>query len=544
MTTGDWWRYGVFYQVYPRSFQDSNGDGIGDLRGITSRLDHLNDGTPASLGIDAIWLSPFYRSPMADFGYDVSDYRDVNPDYGTLEDFDELLREAHKRGIRVIVDFVPNHTSDQHPWFVESRSSRDNPKRDWYVWRDPKPDGSPPNNWQSSFRGLGSAWTLDEQTGQYYLHSFLPEQPDLDWWNPAVRVAMEDVLRFWLDRGVDGFRIDVAHKMARDPELLDNPPDLDAPDARRRDEDWDPAVHEILRGFRRLLDRYEDRMAVGEVFILDPRRMVRYYGTALDELELAFNFSFLRQPWSAEAFRESVALYESVLPPGAWPDYTLSNHDNPRARSRYDPHDPADPERGLRRARVATLMLLTLWGTPFLYQGEEIGQADGEVPPDRIVDVVGRDPERTPIQWSPGPGAGFTTGEPWLPIGREASRGVTVADQAKDPASMLAFTRQLIWFRRASAALRWGSYRPLDVGPGVFAFLREAADDGERLLVVLEFDGRSRVLELASAAGSSAAADGGRGQLQLSTRWERAGGPVDLRAMEIGADEGVIIRLP
>ena len=537
MTLDDWWRHAVIYQIYPRSFQDSNGDGIGDVPGITSRLDHLNDGTPGSLGVDAIWLSPFYPSPMADFGYDVTDYCDVAPEYGTLADFDELLAQAHRRGIRVLVDFVPNHTSDRHPWFLASRSSRDDPHRDWYVWRDAKSDGSPPNNWRSVFRAVGGAWTFDRPTGQYYLHSFLPQQPDLDWWNPEVRAAMHDVLRFWLDRGVDGFRIDVAHKMARDPELLDNPPELargEPVPIPRRDEDW-PEVHVILREFRRLLDSYEDRMAVGEVGIYDPARLVRYFGEAQDELQLAFNFAFLVQPWSAEAFRASVERYQEVLPARAWPTYTLSNHDNPRARSRYaDGAGDSDDAGAVRRARVAAMLLLTLRGTPFLYYGEEIGQADGEVPAARVVDRDGRDPERTPMQWDDGPGAGFTSGDPWLPIGSEA-RAVNVAAQRDDPRSMLSLYRRLIWFRRRSAALREGSYRSIGHQPGVFAFLREAGD--ERLLVALNF----RHARVALRGGNHELPRAG--MLELSTDPDREPGAVSLPSFELGPDEGVIIRL-
>ncbi len=531
MATGDWWRHGVIYQIYPRSFQDSNGDGIGDLPGIISRLDHLNDGTPDSLGVDAIWLSPFYPSPMADFGYDVSDYCDVHPDYGTLADFDELVQQAHRRGVRVLVDFVPNHTSDQHPWFQESRSNRTNPRRDWYVWRDPRADGAPPNNWRSYFPAVGVPWTLDPATGQYYLHSFLPQQPDLDWWNPAVRAAMHDVLRFWLDRGVDGFRIDVAHKMARDPELRDNPPEPPGgfPSGARRDEDW-PEVHAILREFRRLLDRYDDRMAVGEVGIYDPARLVRYFGDALDELHLAFNFAFLVQPWSAEAFRASVERYQSVLPKGAWPVYTLSNHDNPRARSRYDDGGGS----GEGRARVAAMMLLTLRGTPFLYYGEEIGQTDGEVPPERVVDVHGRDPERTPMQWDGGPGAGFTSGDPWLPVGSGA-RSVNVAAQRTDPASIFSLYRRLIWYRRGSPALRWGSYESVSHTPGLFAFVREAGD--ERLLVALNF--RPEPVRLDGPELGLPP----RGHLELSTDPERTSRAVGMGPLRLGPDEGVIVRL-
>ncbi len=553
MARGDWWRHGVVYQIYPRSFQDSNGDGIGDLRGIASRLDHLNDGTPGCLGIDAIWLSPFYPSPMADFGYDVSDYTDVHPDYGTLADFDDLLREAHARGIRVLVDFVPNHTSDRHPWFVASRSSREDPHRDWYVWADPKPDGSPPNNWRSYFPAVGSAWTFEPATGQYYLHSFAREQPDLNWWNPEVRAAMHGVLRFWLDRGVDGFRIDVAHKMARDPELLDNPPELyegGTLPSPRRDEDW-PEVHAILREFRQLFDEYDDRMAIGEVAVYDPERLVRYFGERLDELNLVFNFSFLRQPWRADAFRDAVEDYERVLPDGAWPVYTLSNHDVTRARSRYESDreiasptwagagipgpSPADVVRGMRRMRVAAMLLLTLRGTPFLYYGEEIGQADGQVPPERILDLDGRDPERTPMQWGAGPGAGFTTGDPWLPIGAEAAT-VNVAAERDDPRSLLSLYRRITWYRKASRPLLEGAYRAVGQDPDVFAYLREA--DGERLLVALNFADRAAALD-APAHGLPAA-----GSVELSTDADRAsGGRVSLGPLDLAPNEGVAIRL-
>jgi alpha-glucosidase len=592
---GHWWRHGVIYQIYPRSFADANGDGVGDLAGITSRLDHLNDGTPGSLGVDAIWLSPFYPSPMADFGYDVADYTDVDPVFGTLDDFDRLVAEAHARGIRVVVDLVPNHTSDRHPWFLESRSSRDSPKRDWYVWADSRPDGGPPNNWTSSFPRAGAAWTFDEATGQWYLHSFMPQQPDLNWWNPEVREAMDEVMRFWLDRGVDGFRVDVAHKMARDPELLDNPlveldaDDLgDAPEARtrrlaklksvpRRDEDW-PEVHEIARRFRRTLDAYDDRMAVGEVYLLDLVRLARYYGAGQDEFHLAHNFVFQSQPWKAEAFRAVVDEFIGLLPPGAWPAWMLSNHDVSRIASRYD-----EGGNGRARARVAAMLLLTLRGTPFLYMGDEIGQADGEIPPDRVVDVDGRDPERTPVQWDGSPDAGFSarpTGasrapsagsepaplpagpsrdspapaagegpdplpagpswdspdpsvQPWLPVAPEAA-SVNVAAQRDDPASMLSLVRRLIWHRKGSPALHGGDYRSLPDAPGgCYAYLRSAGD--ERLLVALNFTGQA----LEYPVGEQE-----RGRLELSTDPERAtGGELSLRPLRLGPDEGVIVRL-
>jgi alpha-glucosidase len=545
VATGDWWKQGVVYQIYPRSFADSGGDGIGDLPGITSRLDYLNDGTPASLGVDAIWLSPFYPSPMADFGYDISDYCDVHPDFGTLADFDRLVAEAHAHGIRVIIDLVPNHTSDQHPWFQESRSSRDNPKRHWYVWGDSKPDGSPPNNWSSAFPRVGPAWTFDPATEQWYLHSFLPQQPDLNWWNPELRRAMDGVMRFWLDRGVDGFRIDVVHRLSKDPELRDNPlVELDEKDevdgqtlarilarkrARRYDENW-PEVHEILRGFRRTLDHYEDRMAVGEVYLLNPATVAQYYGEAGDELHLAFNFSFLWASWKAEAFRAEADQWESLLPAGAWPDYTLSNHDVSRPASRYD-----EGGNGQARARVAAMMLLTLRGTPFLYYGEELGMTDGQIPPDRVVDVDGRDPERTPMQWDSSPGAGFTSGEPWLPVAASAARGVSAADERDDPRSLLSLYRRLLWYRKGAPALRHGDYRSLDAPDGIWAYLREAGD--ERLLVVLNFESRPRAFTPADGLAVE-------GKLELTTDPDRQAGTVSLRPLELGPDEGVLVRLP
>jgi alpha-glucosidase len=513
---GSWWREGVFYQIYPRSFQDSNGDGIGDLAGITRRLDHLNDGSPASLGIDAIWLSPFYRSPMADFGYDVSDYRDVDPIFGALSDFDRLLQEAHRRGIRVLVDLVPNHTSDQHPWFVASRSSRNDPKRSWYVWADPR-RGGPPNNWRAVFGSAEkrSAWTLDPASGQYYLHHFLPQQPDLNWWNEDVRRAVDDVMRFWLERGVDGFRIDVAHSLVKDQRLRDNPR-LFAKRRPRRNWNLDE-VHEIHRRWRRLLDKYDDRMAVGEVSARELSRLVRYYGND-DELHMPFNFNFLRQPWIAERFRGVVEEWERLLPSYAWPDYTLSNHDRSRAASRYGPH----------RARVAALMLLTLRGTPFIYYGEEIGMTDVAIPRERIVDVDGRDPERAPMQWDATPNAGFTTGEPWLPMAADALRN-NVAVQRDDPSSLFSFYRRLIRLRRGSPALRAGSYRSLRAPRGVFAYVREAG--GERMMVALNFLDRTTRVTLPADA-----------EIVLSTLSQRA--QEKLRdTFELGRDEGVIARL-
>jgi alpha-glucosidase len=496
-----WWRTGVFYEIYVRSFQDTNGDGIGDLPGIIERLDYLNDGTPRSLGVDALWLTPINPSPMHDFGYDVSDYRAVDPRFGTLADVDRLVAEAHRRGIRILLDLVPNHTSHEHAWFKSSRASRSSPHRDWYVWRDPAPGGGPPNNWVSAFGG--PAWTRDDATGQYYLHSFLPEQPDLNYRNPAVVEAMENVIRFWLDRGVDGFRVDVIHKMIKDAELRDNPPpDADDADPVRHyggqrhlyDEDR-PEVHDIIRAWRRILDRYGERMMVGEVYLFDPPRVARYYGNGSDELNLAFNFRFLWTPWDAAAVRQRVDEIERLLPPGAQPTYVLSSHDAPRHRTRFD-----DAVHGDARARLAALMILTLRGTPFLYYGEEIGMRDVHVPAERICDPVGkrfpglgRDPERTPMQWNGECNAGFAETDPWLPIAHDY-RSVNVARQLEDPSSLLSFYRNVIWYRKRSPALTAGSYRPLDGAADTLVFLREHQD--QRLLVALNFAGEARRLIL------------------------------------------------
>jgi alpha-glucosidase len=478
--TREWWRDAVVYQVYPRSFQDSNGDGIGDLEGVISRLDYLNDGTENSLGVDAIWFSPTFPSPMKDFGYDVSDYQDVDPDFGTLETMDRLIAECHRRNIRVLLDWVPNHSSDQHPWFLESRSSKHSPKRDWYYWRPAKPDGSLPNNWRSVFGGR--AWTLAEETGEYYLHSFLKEQPDLNWRNPEVEAAMHDVLRFWFDRGVDGFRIDVMGMIIKEPHLADNPlnPAWKPGDRERSSQLWvnNRNYHEVydaVKRIRRVFDEYDGRMAVGEVFGT-AQEVADYYGSpSRPGLHLAFNFQFIHErepihtPWEAETLRRIVRNAEAALPDGAQPCYALANHDRSRFISRHN----ADGH-GLARARAATVMLLTLRNTPFLYYGEEIGMEDVVIPEDRLQDParyrsIGRDPERTPMQWDATPGRGFSTGEPWLPYGR-IDRKVAVENGGQD--SLLALTRRAIWLRKRTPVLREGSYRELEAPGGVFAFER------------------------------------------------------------------------
>ncbi len=533
-----WWRSGVFYEIYVRSFRDANGDGVGDLPGIIERLDYLNDGTPNSLGVDALWLTPINPSPMYDFGYDVSDYTGVDPLFGALADIDRLIAAAHERGLRIILDLVPNHTSHEHAWFREARRSRTAPTRDWYIWSDPAPGGRPPNNWVSSFGG--PAWTYDEATRQCYLHSFLPEQPDLNYRNPAVVSAIEEVIRFWLDRGVDGFRVDVIHKMIKDVELRDNPlPDPAEVNpvqdffGQQHIYDQDrPEVHEIIRSWRRLMDGYGERMMVGEVYLFDAERIAAYYGSGEDELHLAFNFIFLWTPWDAAAFRARVDQVESTLPPGAQPTYVLSNHDAPRHRSRFD-----DPVSGEARARLAALMLLTLRGTPFLYYGEEIGMHDVPVRADRICDPVGkrmpgfgRDPERTPMQWTGGPGAGFTSStHAWLPLAEDYEQ-INVERQSKDPRSLLAHYRRLLWYRKHCPALTRGSYAPLDGPPDTFVYLRE--DGAQRLLVALNFSDQQRIVPLPPP---------GVGAVALGTEPDRAGVVAD--GVTLGPVEGVVIEL-
>ena len=459
-----WWKRAVVYQIYPRSFADASGDGVGDLEGIRRRLDHLQ-----WLGVDAIWISPFFRSPMADFGYDVSDYCDVDPLFGTLEDFDRLLAEAHGRDIRVLIDWVPNHTSDQHPWFLEARASRDNLKRDWYVWVDGTPD-RPPNNWKAAFGKGAPAWTWDEATGQWYLHLFLPEQPDLNWRNPEIVDAMHETLRFWLDRGVDGFRMDVIHALAKDPAF----PDADDPwlGTERFDEH---TTHELIRGFRRLVDSYAgERVSVGEVFILSTKKVAEYYGKG-DELHLAFNFPPLFAPWDAGKWRKRIdRVVEEFDPVGAWPTWVLSNHDNPRHRSRYGGSEA--------KARAAAVLLLTLRGTPFLYQGEELGLLDADVPPERQVDPGGRDGGRAPIPWDATARHGWGTEDPWLPWPPEPDVRNVETERA-DPTSVLHLYRRLLAARQKSEALQVGSWAPLPSPAGVLAYERVAGDDQRAVLV-------------------------------------------------------------
>ncbi|MGZ7019333.1 MAG: alpha-amylase family glycosyl hydrolase [Acidimicrobiia bacterium] len=475
-----WWREGALYQIYPRSFQDSDGDGIGDLPGIISRLDHLQ-----WLGIRGVWLSPITVSPNADFGYDVADFCAVDPSFGKLSDLETLVDEAGARGIKVLLDLVPNHTSIEHPWFKESRSSRDNPKRDWYVWADPKPDGSAPNNWVSSFGG--SAWTFDEVTGQYYLQNFLPEQADLNWWSDEVRDEFDRILRFWFDKGVAGFRIDVAHMVIKDRELRDNPPaggDDPILDQMRGQlpiyNSCRPEVHDVHRRLRAVADSYDPpRVLVGETFLPDIEQVIPFYGTG-DELNLAFNIPFVEGPFEAAALRDLIERTEALIPDGCSLVWTGSNHDVPRFPTRWAGGDP-------ERARCALMMLMTLRGSVFLYEGDEIGMVDTPLELDQLKDPVSiryypvyiRDGARTPMQWTAAPGGGFTEAgvEPWLPFG---DLSCNVEDQRRDPDSFLSLCRDLIGIRDALPDLRIGAFASRDAPDGVLAYQR-----GERTVVAL-----------------------------------------------------------
>jgi alpha-glucosidase len=522
-----WWQRGIIYQIYPRSFMDSDGDGVGDLPGIASRLDYLQ-----WLGVDAIWLSPIFPSPMADFGYDVADYTDIDPIFGTLADFDALLAEAHRRGLKVILDYVPNHTSDRHPWFIAARSSRANPCRDWYLWRDPAPDGGPPNNWRSVFGG--SAWEWDAHTGQYYYHAYLKEQPDLNWRHPAVQAAMLDVLRFWLERGVDGFRVDALRQLIKDDQWRDNPVN---PAYEPRQGPYHallpvyttdrPEVLDMVARMRRIVDHYDDRLLIGELY-LPIERLVAYYGVGGAGVHLPFNFHLILAPWDARQIDALIARYEAALPPYGWPTWVLGNHDQPRVASRL----------GAAQARVAAMLLLTLRGTPTLYYGDELGMPDVAIPPERVRDPweknvpgLGRDPQRTPMPWDGGPNAGFTTGTPWLPLGAESAT-VNVAAQRQDPASMLTLYRRLIALRRATPALAVGAYAPVEAHGAVLAYLRSHAE--QRLLVALNLGAQPQRF---AWHGLDAPA-----RIALSTYLDRAGEPVR-GAIELRGDEGVIVRL-
>jgi alpha-glucosidase len=496
-----WWRDGVIYQIYPRSFADADGDGLGDIRGITARLDYL-----AELGVDALWLSPIFPSPDADFGYDVSDHSAVDPRFGSMADFDALVRESHARGIRVILDLVLNHTSDAHPWFRESRSGRDNPKRDWYIWRDPRPGGGPPNNWKASFGGSG--WAFDRPSGQYYFHMFLESQPDLNWRNPRVRRAQLDVVRFWLDRGVDGFRLDVFNAYFKDGSFRSNPraPGLLGFDRLRHVYDFNrPEMMPLLRELRGILEGYPERYAVGETFRGTPPQAASYVGPGM--LHAAFSFDFTSQrlyfPWNPRWLRGRIRRRDEAFGDGRWPTNVLSNHDLPRAASRYCRGEEDE------RARLAMALLLTLRGTPFLYYGEEIGMRDIRLKRREILDppgrrywplYKGRDGCRGPMQWDPGPNGGFSSARPWLPAHPDSNTR-NVERQRSEPRSLLNFTKALIALRREHAALRGGDFAFCGSPAGILAYFRSAGK--ETVLVAMNFRPRRALLRLRGRGESS-----------------------------------------
>lgn len=518
-----WWRSGVVYQVYPRSYRDSNGDGVGDLNGIRSRLDHL-----AWLGVDALWLSPVFPSPMRDFGYDVSEYCGIDPLFGTLDDFDDLVEAAHDRSVRIVLDIVPNHTSDEHPWFFASRGARESPQRDLYIWRPARADGSPPNNWRG-VDGLdrpGSAWRFDECTQEYYYASYSPFQPDLNWANPEVRAAMSAVLEFWLERGVDGFRIDMVDFIGKDPALRDEPPETAAAGdylAAAVHQLGRPETHDYLRELRRAVERYPERALIGEVlYFLTPQQLDRFYGDG-DELDLPFHFGLMFLPLRADAIRAAVDRYDATLRPANWPNYNLANHDMPRL-ARYGPAN-----------RTASMLLLTLRGTPFIYYGDEIGMETVDVPPERRRDPfviyqtgTGRDGSRTPMQWTGERFVGFSEVEPWLPVGSDRA-SANVAAQREDTTSMLWLHKRLLDLRRALPALHAGAYRSLDVAPSECFVYTRTHPDGDAL-VALNFGADEVELALPR--------DAPRARV-LSTRLD--GGDVSATTLTLRPHEGVVM---
>jgi alpha-glucosidase len=522
-----WWQSGVIYQIYPRSFQDSNGDGIGDLPGIISRLDYL-----VALGIDAVWISPIYPSPMADFGYDVADYQNIDPQFGTLADFDRLVCELHRRDLKLILDFVVNHTSIDHDWFRASRASRLNPKRDWYIWRDPRPDGGPPTNWLSEFGG--SAWSWDEATGQFYYHAFLADQPDLNWRNPEVQQALFNVMRFWLARGADGFRVDAIHMLIESEQLIDNPPNpawnASKSPARRllRLHTADqPETHDMISAMRRVADEFDDCVLIGEVSApID--RLMHYYGTLLCGFQLPFNFHLLTTAWQPLPIAALIRQYEAALPAGAWPNWVLGNHDRSRLLSRVG---------GIAQARLAAVLLLTLRGTPTIYYGEEIGMSDVAIPPEAVTDPweknvpglgLGRDPCRTPMRWTAEPGAGFTTGVPWLPVGGQVER-INVAQECHDPRSFLSLYRALLALRRAEPALSLGAYRERRADAQLLMYERAAGS--RRFLIALNFSDQPYRLPVVDGAL----------RVRLSTHGDIPA--AEVATVTLAAHEGIVAEL-
>lgn len=555
--SSEWWKSAVFYQIYPRSFADGNGDGMGDFLGMINKLDYLKD-----LGVDAVWLSPHYPSPYVDCGYDISDYEAVAPEYGTLEDFKRFLDGLHQRGMYLVLDMVLNHTSDQHPWFIESRSSLDNPKRDWYVWKKGN-DGKAPNNWSSTFGG--SAWELDEKTGEYYYHFFFKEQPDLNWKNPEVKKAMFDSVRFWLDMGVDGFRLDAIGTIFEDERYLDHPEkqtleELEAQYLRTLLENksadsimqsWDrmfqyqhdmPGVHDLMSELRQVIDEYDQRVLIGETDEL------AFYGNGEDELHLVFNFPLMKTPKiTADHVRQNQKVRFTGMPKNAWPCNTLGNHDSPRMYNNF-----GDGEHDEQIARLNLTLLLTMKGTPFLYNGEEIGMTDylgiqmeefrdplgnyyaevsqqvpgfGVKEATRVGAEHGRDKCRTPMQWSGAANSGFSPRDtkPWLPLNPDFEHGINVADQVNNANSLWHYYRKLLHLRKAIPALQLGSYVELNGFPKeVLAYERKLGSS--KVLVILNFTAQIQTFAKSSlpAENCQILCEGEAGQ------WQERGAQVEL----------------
>lgn len=515
-----WWQDSVGYAIFPSSFQDSDGDGWGDLNGITSRLGYLE-----WLGVDLIWLGPLYRSPMVDAGYDIADFTTIDPRFGTLEDFDRMLTEMHRRGMRLVMDFVPNHTSDQHEWFKESRASRDNPRRDWYIWRDGKPNGEPPTNWIDNTKQ--SAWAWDEATGQWYYHLFLKSQPDLNLRNPDVIAAIEAGMAYWLDRGIDGFRLDSAMNLFEDPLFRDEPLDDDLESAPPGWMDHvfssdRPETHGLIARFRRLLDRYGDKVFVGEVQA-PLARFMRYYGRTEPMLHMPFNTQVMKtDPWKARKVDASIEQYMQLLPEHGWPNWVLGSHDVPRLATRL----------GQAQARVAALLLLTLPGTPFIYYGDELGLERSQFSSAEAVDPyeaygLGRDAERGPMPWSGGPGAGFTSGKPWLPLGDNAATCHVEASR-QDQTSLLHLHRRLIALRREHPVLRGKSYEPAWGNRDFLAFYRSG--EGRYYLVAANLSAEPQLVPL-----------DGAGDILVSTAMDRQGKVSG--SLELAGNEAVLLAL-
>jgi alpha-glucosidase len=527
----NWPLSSIVYHIYVRSFNDSNNDGIGDLPGLIQKVEYLRE-----LGITAVWLSPIYPSPQADFGYDVSNYKDIDPIFGTLEDFNELVTQLHKNNIKLMMDFVPNHTSSKHPWFVESRSNKSNPKRDWYIWHDPKPDGSPPNNWLSNFGGAG--WTLDPTTNQYYLHSFDKEQPDLNWRNPEVVKEMLDSLRFWLDRGVDGFRVDAVYHLFKDKQFRDEPPNPNFLEGRHGI--YDSLLHvntfalpetlSMIKRFIDILKEYKNKFMVTEAYTTLPE-LIKMYTTIDWEFYAPFNFSLITMPWKAQIHKEYIDEYDKALGDVYIPCYVLGNHDQHRVATRI----------GTEQAKVAAMMLLSLRGLPFVYYGEEIGMEDAVIPKEKIVDTyeinspglgLGRDPQRTPMQWDDSKNAGFSTAnETWLPVA-ENYKEVNVKKELHDPKSFFNYYKKLIHLRKTNKALKEGTYTALpSPAEDVFAFIREL--EHNKVLVILNMSIAEKKISFAFKNTT----------VLCDTNMEKEEKQIDLSDYTLEKNEGIIVSL-